>query len=283
MTPHEKYLDLSLGRARYLEAGSGEPLLLLHGVGLGNSADSFAPIIPLLAQRYRVLALDQLGFGMSNRQVEDGPTFELNLQFIREFMDVLGLPAAHVAGHSMGGWMGALLAYESPDRVKTLAMLNAAGLNAQAAAGVGQLPGIPTVEQLVEQVRREFKYPERAREDFLLAMAQSRHRMFSQPNALHSLDALFRQMQTPTLRARYLLHRRLPHIRVPTLVLWGTGDAMDPYPTWTAEYESLKGDMSKSGKPWVIPGARYVLVDTGHYSHWEIPDETVHHVIDSAS
>jgi hypothetical protein len=49
----EKFIQLSLARTRYLEIGSGEPLILLHGMGIGNSADSFAPLIGgLAAQLY---------------------------------------------------------------------------------------------------------------------------------------------------------------------------------------------------------------------------------------
>ena len=271
----EKFLDLIVGRTRYLEAGAGEPLILLHGMGQANSANSFDTVIPGLAQQFHVYALDQLGFGKGTREVAEGPTFELIMEQIREFMDRLGIPQACVAGHSMGGWMAAHLAYQSPNRVKKLAMLNAAGLNVGASAGVKPMDAVPSVEQLAGLIREGMVNKGKEMDPVVAHYAQVQHDMLSQPNAAHSLDPLLHLMLTPDLRTRYMLQQRLSHIAMPTLVLWGTGDVMDPYPTWSKEYDKLKGDMSKSSKPWVIPGARYVLVDTGHYTQWEMPEYTV--------
>lgn len=271
----DRFLDLGLGRTRYIEAGAGAPVLLLHGMGMSNSANTFDTIIPGLARHFRVLALDQLGFGKGARDVKEGPTFELILGHVREFMDALGLEDAHVVGHSMGGWMAAHLAYQSPNRVKTLVLLNAAGLNAQPAPVVRAMTEVPSLEKLVEQVWGEFRDRSKVSEAQVRHLALRRHEALSQPNGLQSLDPLLRIMSTADIRSRYMLHRVLPHIKVPTLVLWSTGDVMDPYPTWTAEHARLQGDMSKSSKPWLIPGARYVMADAGHYTHWELPEYTV--------
>lgn len=273
MTIQEHYIDLSLARTRYLESGTGPALLMLHGMGHSSSADSFEIVMPMLARHYRVIAPDLLGFGKGDRQIEAGPTFDLMLEHLREFMDALGIARANVAGHSMGGWTAAHLAYQSPDRVAKLVLLNAAGLNAQIAPNVGAIKEVPPLAKLAEQARREFRDPSKATDAVVDAIARSRHTMLSQPNALHSLDPLLAIMQSPTLRARTMLHRRLSKITAPALVIWGAGDVMDPYPTWTAEFERLGGEMARSSKPWVIPGARHVLLPTNHYSHWELPEE----------
>lgn len=272
----EKTVDLSLGKARYLEAGAagdGVPLLMLHGTGISNSAETFDTIIPLLAQRHRVLSLDHLGYGKYNRQLEEGPTFELMVEHVREFMDAMHIARARVVAHSMGGWVASLLAYQSPNRVAHLALISAAGLNRQAAPSVGAVPKIPTLEEIVVQVRGDFRNPSAATDELVARIATTQHEMITRPNAQHSIDPLVRLMLTPSLRSRYMMHRRLPHIAVPALVIWGTGDVMDPYPTWSGEYDELKGDMRRSSKPWTIPGARYVRFDTGHYPHWEQPQQ----------
>ena len=275
MAVQEHFIDLSLGRTRYLESGSGEPLLMLHGMGMSNSAHSFDPVLPGLARHFRVLAPDLLGFGKGEREVREGPTFELILEQLREFLERLELKRVNLAAHSMGGWVAGHLAYQSPERVKKLALLNAAGLNSQPAPNVKAMEQVPPLEKEIELVRAEFHDKTRATDEFVQRMARVRHGMLSMPNALHSLDTLLHMMHVPELRSRYMLHRRLRHIGVPALVLWGTADVMDPYPTWTSEYSRLGGDLSKSSKPWIIPGARYVMADTGHYTHWEMPDYTV--------
>lgn len=269
--PREKYLDLNLGKSRYIEVGAGEPVVMLHGMGAWNSANSFDPIIPDLARNYRVLALDQLGFGKGERQILEGPTFELIVEHIRQFMDALKIDASHFIGHSMGGWMAARLAYESPDRVKKLVLLNAAGLNAKVSGSVEHMKSIPSLETLAGELKGKFREPSSAGDGLVQRLALNQREMLMAPGALQSLDPLIHQMQTPALRSRYLLHRCLDKIKAPSLVVWGRGDRMDPYPTWTGEFEQLQGDMRKSSKPWVIPGARYVLVDTGHHPHWEKP------------
>lgn len=280
MTKYEKFVDLSLGRRRYLEAGTGTPLIMLHGMGITNSADTFEPIFEGLAKQFHVYALDMLGWGKGVRTIPEGPTFDLILDDIREFMDKIGIAKAHLAGHSAGGWMAAHFAYQSPTRVGKLILMNAAGLNGTPSPGVGAVAKPPTLDQLKDGVRHAFTDASKAPPALVESQGQAQFDALAQPGAQHSLDALLHQMLTPEIRARYMLQRRVGKITVPTLVFWGTGDVMDPYPTWTKEYEALKGDMTKSSKPWVIPGAKYVLLPTGHNSHWEIPERTLKLVTD---
>ena len=63
----------------------------------------------------------------------------------------------------------------------------------------------------------------------------------------------------------------LPHIQATILWIFGTGDNMDPLPTWRDEFEKLGGDMTKSSKPWVTPNSKWMLVPGGHNCHWEQP------------
>jgi len=115
------------------------------------------------------------------------------------------------------------------------------------------------------------------------------------PGALESQMGLSNQMGIPEARKFFLLQRMFPYIKTPTLVMWGrgggkpisadwpqagTGDTMDPYPTWTEEWDRIGGDISKSSKPWTIPGAKYQPMNTGHNVHWEVPDQFVATVSD---
>src|SRR5204862_4479049 len=132
----EHFADLTLGRARWLEAGEGEPLILLHGMGMYSSANLFDFVIPSLSRKFRVIAPDWLGFGKGVRVLDEGPTFELMMEHLRELMDHLELASANVVGHSMGGWGAAPFAYESPARVKKLMMMCTAGMNKAPAASI---------------------------------------------------------------------------------------------------------------------------------------------------
>ncbi|HWO74154.1 MAG TPA: alpha/beta hydrolase, partial [Dehalococcoidia bacterium] len=122
----EKFAALSHGKTRYYEAGSGYPTLLLHGAGFESGGDSWLGVMDLLADRYRVLAPDSLNWGPGD-VFDQEFSFAYLVDHVREFMDVLGIAKANVVGHSMGGWIATLLAYESPERVNKLVLVAAGG------------------------------------------------------------------------------------------------------------------------------------------------------------
>lgn len=106
--------------------GSGEPLLLLHG-GLG-SAGMFAPILPMLAEKRRVIGVDLHGHGrteLGNRPIE----LDAMGRDVATIMDSLGIKQADVLGYSMGGGVGFQLALQHPDKVRRLVL--ASGLMAR--------------------------------------------------------------------------------------------------------------------------------------------------------
>jgi pimeloyl-ACP methyl ester carboxylesterase len=281
LTKYEKYQDLTNGRVRYYEAGSGDNhTILLHGMGIVTSADTFAFIFDRLAEKMHVYNMDMLGFGKSSRKMAYGPTFEVVIDGIREFMDVKGLDKVNLLGHSAGGWFGSIFAYESPDRIKKLVMIGSAGMNVTPVANVSnpQPPSLESARNTTMHSVHEGSHftPEQAE-----WLAQSMNETGNMPGVADGgMRPLLQQMATPEMRNHWLIQRRLPYIKAPTLVIWGKGDTMEPYPTWTEEWEKIGGDVSKSSKPWVIPGAKYVLVDAGHNSHWEQPEEISKMIID---
>ena len=81
------------------------------------------------------------------------------------------------------------------------------------------------------------------------------------------------QMDTPEIRRQYLLQRRMPHIKTPILSMWTQDEAKDPYPTWVKEWESLKGDMTKSSKPWTSPNMSLMRLPDQTNPLWESPEQ----------
>jgi len=108
----------------YESVGAGEALVLAHGLG-GNHAIWYQQV-PEFAQRYRVIAWDQRGFGRStNAKNESGPVAAAD--DLRAILDHLQIDRAHLVGQSMGGWavMGFALAH--PDRVQSLVLADTLG------------------------------------------------------------------------------------------------------------------------------------------------------------
>ena len=112
----------SLGGTSFIEAGAGEPLLLIHGVGM--NAEAWRPQIDAFAATHRVIAMDMLGHGQSALPPE-GAALDDYVQQARRLLDDLGISAANVVGHSMGGLVALGLAIAKPQRVKRLGVFNA--------------------------------------------------------------------------------------------------------------------------------------------------------------
>ena len=105
-------------------AGSGEPLVLIHGLGL--SRRTWLPVLEALESRHEVLSLDLPGFGEAP-PLEDGVTPDVPAltDAVEREMDAAGFTTAHVAGNSMGGWIALELARRG--RARTVVAISPAG------------------------------------------------------------------------------------------------------------------------------------------------------------
>ena len=118
-------MDLSarhnIGGTSFIERGSGEPVVLIHGVGL--NADAWTPQIEALSAKHRVIAIDMPGHGGSQRPPQDVQLAHY-VEQLRRLLDDLAIPAVNVVGHSMGGLVALGFALAYPMRVLRLAVLN---------------------------------------------------------------------------------------------------------------------------------------------------------------
>jgi pimeloyl-ACP methyl ester carboxylesterase len=103
--------------------GSGEPLVLLHGIG--SCWQIWQPVIPGLEEHHEVLALDLPGYGASP-PLEEEPTVPALVDAVERALDEVGLERPHLAGNSMGGWIAAELAARG--RAATVTAISPAGL-----------------------------------------------------------------------------------------------------------------------------------------------------------
>lgn len=249
-----RQVELSHGTTNYLEAGSGPPVILLHGAGFELGGNSWAGNLPLLAGRFRVLAPDCLGWGAGG-QLEQGYSFAYLVDFVREFQDALGLPRSHIVGHSMGGWIASLLAYESPNRVDRLVLIASGGMATRRLQGmVGWRP--PDEEHMRQMLR-----PLRDLDVDVDAMVARALELGRDPERTARFGRIMVHMTDPETRARYHMARRLPLISAPTLIVWGSADPVNPLELGTATHE-------------LIPNSRLrVFEGCGHAPHWERPQE----------
>src|ERR1700736_1228178 len=119
------YLELHGERVAYRDTGHGHALLLIHGMA-GSSA-TWGAIIPQLSQKFRVIAPDLLGHGMSAKPRGDYSLGAFAV-FLRDLLDELGVHRATVIGQSLGGGIAMQFAHQHRDYCERLVLIGSGGL-----------------------------------------------------------------------------------------------------------------------------------------------------------
>ncbi|WP_028923364.1 alpha/beta fold hydrolase [Pseudonocardia acaciae] len=231
-------------QARVLVAGTGEPVLFLHGAG-GLMWD---PFLEALAAGHTVYAVEHPGAGESDALTHLPGIWELVL-FYDELLDGLGLDAVSVVGHSFGGMVATELAANNPRRVSRLALIAPIGLWRDdapipdiAAVPKGELPALVLADPtgpLAEMLTPPADDPQ--------ALFEAAVRMAS---VLHFIWPL------PDKGLRRRIHR----VSAPTLLVWGELDKLVS-PVYAEEFAGLL----RRSETTLVP-------DAGHLPHLEQPE-----------
>lgn len=253
-------------RTRYLTAGTGPPLVLLHA--LGESALDWRWVLPVLARTHRVYAPDLPGFGGSGKPVADySPAFFA--RFIAGYLEALEVERTAMVGNSLGGLVALRLALSEPARVSALALIDSAGLGREASYAL-RSPTIPGYGELSMtwaktplgatqrawlKSRLLFARPERVPAEWF----NEQHRLAQLPGFLEAALAALRA-QINLRGQREVLLDRLPRLQIPTLVVWGASDRIFPPSQAREAIARLKH------------GSLDLIPDCGHLPQIEHPD-----------
>ncbi len=121
--PAGRLLEIGGQQVSVEQAGAGEPLVLLHG--FGESTLSYAAVLPGLAERFAVVAIDLNGFGYTQRPRDrESYTLAGQARLVLGVLDRLGLDRVRLAGHSYGGGLALYLAAKHPERVDRLLLID---------------------------------------------------------------------------------------------------------------------------------------------------------------
>lgn len=250
---------------RYYHAGSGFPILLVHGVGV--AADTWIRNIDGLAPHFEVFAPDLLGSGFTGlHQVPEGPPQPYLVEHLAKFVDQVGLQTFAVVGSSLGALIATLLYLRMPARVRKLALVSCSTL-------LGEFD--PTLREATLQSR------ENGRRAFAEVTPEvTRHRMANicfDPatvpeslvlmqmtcNAMPGAAEAYERRMAGLLdfeRAReHSVGPRIRDVRVPMLIVWGMQDPRGRYELAIQQFGHL-------------PNARIVPFERcGHLPHLEHP------------
>lgn len=131
-----RFLNIGGYKVHYLEAGSGKPLLLLHGTALDSAALTYGAMIPELAKHFHVYALDWLGYGDSDKPEMDYTSAQYSSLLV-EFIEALKLEKFSLVAFSMGGAMAVGYALEHQNNLEKLVLIDSYGL--------GRIVHVPTL------------------------------------------------------------------------------------------------------------------------------------------
>jgi len=122
--PAERVVSVLGAKLHYVDAGSGPVVVLLHG--LADDVGVWEAILPTLAAKHRVIALDQIGFGRSDKPLLSYRVATF-VDFLDGFLNELKIDRASLVGNSLGGWIAADFALKHPERVDRIVLCAAPG------------------------------------------------------------------------------------------------------------------------------------------------------------
>src|SRR5436305_12210241 len=141
----------------YHEAGSGTPVILIHGSGPGVSAwANWRHAIPSLAERLHVFAYDQVGFGYSELPAQHAYGLARWTEHLLSFMQAVGIKRAHLVGNSMGAAVALAAAVDHPEVVDRLVLMGPMGVRFQLKPGEGldavwgYTPSVANMRRLID-------------------------------------------------------------------------------------------------------------------------------------
>src|SRR5215213_6118962 len=252
---------------RYLSAGEGPPLVLLHGAG-DNSLD-WRWVMPSLAATHRVYAPDLPGSPDSARPAADySPAFFV--RFTAAFVDALQIGPATFVGNSLGGLIALRLALSESDRVRALVLVDGAGLGSAinplftsvnvSLLGEAAMPFWRTragaYQRAWGRTALLFAHPPGSVPREWLA---EQCRLAQSPGYLEAHLSVLRAIVSP-LGQREVLVDRLPSLKVPTLVVWGERDRVLPQ------------SQARDAVTHLPEGSLSLIPNCGHMPHVECPD-----------
>lgn len=265
-----RYLDVGPGRVHYVEEGAGRPVVLVHGTPTWSFL--YRRLIAGLSDEHRVIAVDHLGFGRSDKPPDADYRPEAHARNLARVLDHLGLEDVVVGVHDYGGPIGLPYAVRRPENVRGLILFNTWmwSLEGTSAARSGRLLGgrlgraLYTRLNLSPRVLLKAMFADRRK------LTRELHRRYLEPfptaGERMAPWVLARELAGSGAWYRSLWERRDRIAGKPALVLWGSKD-----PAFGANALARWRDL--------LEAARIVeLPDAGHFVQEEAPERTLEEV-----
>jgi len=215
------------------EAGTGTPVVMLHGGGPGASGlSNFGKNLPVFAEHFRTLVVDQPGYGKSDKPEVQGNYFTFAATALKDLLDELGIQTAHLVGNSLGGGTAVRFALTYPERAGRLVLMGPGGLSLNVFApdpteGVKRLAEFgpsPSREKMAAFLRT-LVFDQRLVTDELI---DARFAAASDPASLKAMASMGASFFDPATYEHGLLWRDAHRLKNRVLLIWGREDRVNP-------------------------------------------------------
>ncbi len=263
----QRFYDVKGVRTRVIEAGQGEPLILLHGTG--GHAEAYTRNIVAHAAHFHVYAVDMVGHGFSaapdlDYQMDD------YVRHLGDFIDTIGAGRVLLSGESLGAMVSTWYAIRNPGRVRKL-VLNTGMLMMRDSEGRKQMADVLDRSRKAagaltrETVRKRLEWlmadPARVTDE----LVEMRYKIYSQPGRAAVMGKISGVIMGGLLddawSERWSHARAMRDIKCPTLVVW------------SGHNPGLNAERAALGAAEIADHRMVVLDDAGHWPQWELADE----------
>jgi pimeloyl-ACP methyl ester carboxylesterase len=250
------------GRLSTLQAGAGEPVVMLHG--LGATKASFLPTIAALAPSFRVIALDLPGFGDASKPLGaayDAPFFA---RAVVDALDGLGIRRAHLVGHSLGGRVALEVGMRAPERLLSLTLMTPSLAWRRPRPWAPYLRLVRPELGAIQLVPRAIADPvvrrlvPNANDGWGAVAVDEFLRGFLDPRGRAAFYAAARSIYLEEPAGPDGFWERLRTVRTPAMFIWGQSDRLVP----VAFAHHVRA---------ALPGSEHVVLDGGHVPQLEQP------------
>jgi pimeloyl-ACP methyl ester carboxylesterase len=255
-SPEQFQIEHSGVRMQGLVQGTGEPVLLVHG--MPSSLNVWRFILDRVASRYRVIAMDLPGFGQSTKVAL--PSLDAFADWLVRVLDHFSLPSAHIVGHSFGGLISLALLDRQPQRLRSLVLSDTVGLGPYTG---GEFQRLVATARTADDIRSALHWTIHDPRFISQPLVDGYVAYVNQPG----VPALLEKLTAQRPEWESYISTTLEKIKLPLLVMWGRDD------------RSVAVELADRLRH--VPGARFVVFDNcGHAPMVERAEDFGTHLLD---
>jgi len=228
-----RFVRVGAYKTHYIEWGDGMPVVMVHGGGPGAAGEfGWGNNIDAIGQHGRAIAVDQIGFGLSDKPMDREFSHVFFAEHLAQFIDTLCLDEVYLAGNSMGAYVAARYALDHPGRVKKLLLVSSGTIAAGMGIEMGTTPGMKKLMAYdgTQQGLLNFLSGIQHHPEYISPEKLAKRFEYAQLPGVNEVQASFlnffrhKRLTDPQVAQWFDISQRLPRLDIPMHFIWGRHD-----------------------------------------------------------